>query len=175
MNAPTSLPIDLPPPSTHRVAAPPRLDVFGPIHRALRRALAALLADMSSTSFDDASEASRIVQQLGGVVDLCEEHRMHEDALVPVVAQRVQRETLACVSAAHAAQPRYVAELRALGATLVGATDGHRALAGKTLYLHYTTFVAELLRHMAEEEQVVQPLLERFFTDEELSSLSSHA
>jgi hypothetical protein len=41
-------------------------------------------------------------------------------------------------------------------------------LAGRTLYLHFSTFTAELLLHMAEEERVLQPLLERFFTDDEL-------
>jgi len=45
---------------------------------------------------------------------------------------------------------------------------GTQRSLGHTLYLHFSVFVAETLAHMAYEERVVQPLLERLFTPHEL-------
>jgi hemerythrin-like domain-containing protein len=148
-----------------------RIDLLGPIHKAIRCALADLLAQMGTTSFADANAASRIADMLEEVIDLCEDHRGHEDRLVlPVLAQRLQG-TLDRIFEAHGAQPRMVAELRALAATLRTSEPELRAVVGRTLYLHFTTFAAELLLHMAEEEQVLVPLVEKRFSDDELRAL----
>jgi iron-sulfur cluster repair protein YtfE (RIC family) len=71
----------------------------------------------------------------------------------------------------HESQPVMVAELQALGDALRATASDLESLAGRTLYLHFSRFAAELLLHMAEEEQVVQPLLERFFSDDELRAI----
>jgi hypothetical protein len=44
-------------------------------------------------------------------------------------------------------------------------------VAGRTLYLHFSVFVAETLAHMAYEERVVQPLLERTFSAAQLQAI----
>src|SRR5437868_4802511 len=51
------------------------------------------------------------------------------------------------------------------------ADSNPRPLVGRTLYLHFGTFVAENLLHMAEEEQVVMPLFERLFSEEEVRGI----
>jgi hypothetical protein len=159
-----------PPPSTLRA---PRADLFGPIHKAIRGALVGLLAEMGAADLTVPAEAAQVREELTQVLAFAERHRLHEDrTLLPALAGRLQG-TLASVSAAHATQPVAVAELEALAGAL-GAADGReKTLAGRTLYLHFGTFVAELLLHMAEEERVVQPLLERLFSDDELLEVQS--
>lgn len=150
---------------------PARIDLFGPIHKAIRFALADLLAQMGTTSFADAHEANRIADQLEEVTNLCEDHRGHEERrILPVLAERLQG-TLDHILEAHAAQPGSVAELRALAETLRTSRVELRPVIGRTLYLHFSTFAAELLLHMAEEEQVLQPLIEKRFSDEEVRFL----
>jgi iron-sulfur cluster repair protein YtfE (RIC family) len=148
-----------------------RIDLFGPIHKAIRCAITDLLCQMGTTSFGDLEAASRIARQLEDVTQFCEDHRAHEDRLLlPVLRERAQG-TLEHIQHAHDAQPEAVAELRALAASLRTTPDALRPIVGRTLYLHFSTFVAELLLHMAAEEQVVAPLLEKLFTDEELRAI----
>lgn len=64
-----------------------------------------------------------------------------------------------------------IAELRAQAEALVAERPELRARVGHALYLHFTVFVGENLAHMAEEERVVMPLLQRFFDDGELREL----
>jgi hemerythrin-like domain-containing protein len=158
-----------PPPSTLR--APPRVDLFGHIHKAIRFALSDLLAGLGSTAFDDPAAVTTILARLEDVVSLCEDHRGHEDRLLfPELGERL-RGTLDSVQGAHGCQPLQVVELRTLADALRRTTEDRRRLAGRTLYLHFSTFAAELLLHMAEEERVIQPLLERFFSDDELDEI----
>ena len=157
------------PPSTLR--APGRVDLFGNIHKGIRLALTDLLGRMGNAVFADPATEARIVAQLDEVVTFCEDHRTHEDRLVlPVLGERLHG-TLDSVHAAHACQPVHVAELRALADALRTASEDRKQLVGRTLYLHFSTFAAELLLHMAEEERVIQPLLERSFSDDELSAI----
>jgi hypothetical protein len=150
---------------------PPRLDFLGPIHKAIRFALADLLSQMGTTSFADAGASSRIAEMLDEVTAFCEDHREHEERFVlPVLAERLQG-TLEQVTDAHGVQPVMVAELRALADTLRKSEPGLRLVVGRTLYLHFSTFVAELFLHMAQEEQVLQPLVEKLFTDEEVRAM----
>jgi len=145
-----------------------RIDLFGPIHKAIRCALADLLSQMGNTTFADAASASRVADMLEEVTELCEDHRgVEERLLLPALAERLHG-TLDRVVEAHASQPVAVAELRALAETLRTSREEVRPIVGRTLYLHFSTFAAELLLHMAEEEQVVQPLLEKLFSDEEV-------
>jgi hypothetical protein len=164
MNAPAL--VESPPPSTHR--APPRLDLFGPIHKAIRCALGELLTVLGATSFSDEAAVASAVAQLEDVIELCEDHRGHEDDFVMSALADRLRGKLDSMQRAHADQPVVVAQLRALATTLQTTAHDLRPIAGRTLYLHFSTFAADLLLHMAEEEQVVQPLLERSFTDDEL-------
>ena len=148
-----------------------RVDLFGPIHKAIRHALSSLLVRMGSTTFADAEAARAVVRELDEVLQLCEDHRGIEDRFIlPALDERL-RQPLRSVADDHATQPRVVSELRALGETLMDTLPERRPLAGRTLYLHFSTFTAELLLHMAEEEQMVQPLLERLFTDPELDAI----
>lgn len=154
-------------PVAHRA----RVDMFGPIHKALRCALADLLVSMGRASFLEDVQAQRVVADLEEVLFLCEGHLAHEDRFVfPRLATRLSG-PLESIESAHDAQPRMIAELRALAASVARAPIDKRPLVGRTLYLHYSAFVGEALLHMAEEEQVVEPLLERLFTDEEIEEV----
>jgi hypothetical protein len=145
--------------------------MFGPIHKAIRCALADLLVRMGSASWSDDAVTARLVADLVEVTALCEDHRAHEErSILPPLKERLQG-SLEAIETGHAAQPRLVAELHALGDAVGGAPADRRQIAGRTLYLHFGVFAAELLVHMAEEEQVVQTLLDRLFTEDELRAI----
>jgi len=170
-NAQPAVASDEPLPSTHRSA--PGVDGFGPIHKALRYALADLLIAMGRASFLDDAQVERVLADLEDVLAFVEDHLRHEDDFVfPVLAARLSG-TLDAMASAHSAHTQMVAELRALSKAAREASASKRALVGRTLYLHYSVFVGEALVHMAEEERVLQPLLERLFTEEEIFGISA--
>jgi hypothetical protein len=105
------------------------------------------------------------------VLDFCTNHIHHEDRWVrPAVAERLPGGSVGPFEA-HAEHTRAIAELRALIDAVLAAHGADRPRIGHALYLHASRFVAENLSHMADEEQVLQPLLERFFTDAELQAI----
>lgn len=150
---------------------PPRFDLFFSIHKAIRFGLCQLLLDAGATAFDDAAEVGALVGRIRAQLELCERHAEMEDRFIrPALAERT-RGALEVFDTGHAHQRRIVQELAALLSALTEAAPTERSRVGRTLYLHLGTFLAESLTHMAEEERVIQPLLERHFTDDELRAI----
>jgi hemerythrin-like domain-containing protein len=145
--------------------------MFGPIHRAIRFALSDALTMLGATRFDDANETAFVVEWLGEVLALCEGHlNVEEKIVLPALRSRLTG-NLDSIAHAHRAQTEGVQEMTALGEALLHASSDSRVFIGRMLYLRFSTFMGENMLHMAEEEQVVQPLLERVFTDDELRAM----
>jgi iron-sulfur cluster repair protein YtfE (RIC family) len=147
-----------------------RLDFYGVAHKGLRFVLCHLLVEMGHASFAD--DAGMVVAALDVALTQCDRHIAHEDAVIrPALVQRTPK-ALARLDHEHEQHATQVAELRAMTKALREAEDSaHRASIGRTLYLHFSVFVAETLAHMAYEERMVQPLLDRHFTFEEQVAL----
>jgi iron-sulfur cluster repair protein YtfE (RIC family) len=144
-------------------AARPRLDVFGRIHRGIRFALCDLLLRMG--------RGESWQGELEDVLLFCEGHLAHEERFLRPALSSRQKGPLTTFDKGHPEHTRFVAELRALAKNAAEVPAARRASLERTLYLHYSAFVANNLAHMAEEEQVLQPLLERLFSDEELLAI----
>jgi iron-sulfur cluster repair protein YtfE (RIC family) len=150
-----------------------RFDLFLAIHKGIRLALSDLLTRMGSTDFADEAAAQRVASDLGSVLALCEDHRRTEDEIIfPNLRSRMSGD-LVSIADDHEDQSRIVAELTAASRTLLAESTENRPRVGRTLYLHFSKFVGELLAHMAEEEQVASPLFDRLFSQEEM--LGIHA
>lgn len=170
-----AVPNTLPTPSTIRNeprTATTRVDMYGAPHRALRFMLSNLLVAMAQATFADAKEAAVVVAELSKVLTAADEHIAHEDRWVrPALLERATT-VVTVLDDEHSEHATQVAELRALAKSLAAAeTNGARVALGETLYLQYTVFFAETLAHMAYEERVVQPLLDRFFSSAELQAI----
>jgi hemerythrin-like domain-containing protein len=162
-------------PSTQTENNPPRrVDVYGTPHRALRYLLSNLVVSMGRTSFGDPMEVEAVLGELASALSACESHIAHEDAhLRPALEQRAPS-TVAEIDREHAAHAEQVEQLRALAASLRHAQTRERRIElGRTLTLHFSVFVAETFAHAAHEERVVQPLLDRLFSSEELETIHS--
>jgi hypothetical protein len=169
-------PNTLPTPSTlrdaSRGATKERVDMYGAVHRALRYSLANLLVSMGRTSFADANSTSAIVSELEAVLWATDDHIAREDGWIrPALAERVPS-AVAVLDDEHDQHTVQAAELRALAKSLKSAaTEGARAALGNALYMQFSVFVSDTLAHMAYEERVIQPLLDRAFTRAELQAV----
>jgi len=141
--------------------------LFAPIHKAIRLGLAEMLVRIGQTAFGDDAAVGALFDEIESLFHKLERHAEVEDTVVaPALEGRAGE-----VFATHACLDRLTAELRALMVRARTSRPDEREVIGRTLYLHFSRFVAEQLSHMAEEEQVLQPLLEWMHSDEELFAL----
>lgn len=149
----------------------PRVDLYGPVHRGLRWAMARLLAGMGSASPARPVETDAVLRDLDELLVSIEQHIKHEEAFLhPALEARRPGATAGLVHD-HAEHANATAGLRVIVGALRSGSTETRAPLWRALYLRFAGFVAENIVHMAEEEEVTQPLLEELFTTDELSDL----
>lgn len=154
------------------VARPPRLDLLGPIHKAIRFAMSEALTRAGQTNFEDEAQAAAFCRALAEILAFCEHHADVEDRFVrPLLEGRVEG-ALAVIDDGHARLRRVTAEIEYLSQAVTDAALDVRARVGRLLYDHLGTLFTENLAHMAEEERVVLPLLWRLYTDADLMALT---
>ena len=86
---------------SHSTAAiPARLDLYAPIHRALRLFMSAMLARVGALDVTDAREVSSVLDQVDALLDMCRHDALLENGIVhpeieaamPSATQRVHGE-----------------------------------------------------------------------------------
>jgi len=149
----------------------PRVDLYGPVHKGLRWALTTLLTRMGATDFAAGARVPELLDDLDGVLYLCASHVEHEDRHIHPVIERKRPGRTAALVAEHRAHDADIAELRGLAQELATGPETARSATGRALYLRFSSFVAETLGHMLEEELVIEPLLEQLCTEAELAAI----
>ncbi|MDY7227125.1 hypothetical protein [Hyalangium rubrum] len=149
----------------------PRYDLYGPVHKGLRREFCSLLARMSSVSFGDDAQVQEIVRDVRFVMDLCAHHLKHENNHFHVALEERSKGASAKKAQEHVEHEKEIAELRELAGQLEKAAGPARHEIGRKLYLVYSRFVGENLVHMAEEELQIQPQFHEKYSDPELMAI----
>jgi hypothetical protein len=150
-----------------------RHDIYGPIHKGIRLALAELVIRIGSTDFDDEAAARDTLAALRHQMMLSASHLAHEEAHIHgALEARAEGATLTLL-ADHDHHRRAFDEIEALMQAIEATPAGEREALGRRLYLDFSRFVAADFAHMAEEEMVILPLLHRLFTDEEIIAMEA--
>jgi hypothetical protein len=159
-----------PPPAPRRPAA---FDLYGPIHKGLRLALTGLLVRLGAQDWTEPESTAALLDALRAQLEISAAHLRHEeehihrllDARLPEGAVRPRRQ--------HAAHEASFGDLALMIETIAAAPGTARPTLGRRLHLRFSTFVAEDLEHMAEEEQAVQPMLQALLTDQEMQAIEA--
>lgn len=160
-----------PAPSRRRFMYVPRVDFYGPVHKGLRWALARVLARIGSTSPGSKTDVVVVLAEIDELLVAIGSHISHEEHFIhPAIEARRPGATkdLETQHADHEGSAQGIRVL--LDAIRTGSPDTRPAL-WRALYLRFADFTAENIRHMAEEEEVIQPLLEDLYGAEELDEL----
>lgn len=154
-------------------AAPsvPRVDLYAPIHKALRSLMCDTLARVGRLDTDDAEECSATLGQLDALLALCASHIEHENVHVhpalearePGAAQRIAHE--------HEEHLQAIDDLGGEAAALKAAAAADRPLRALRLYRHLALFIADNLQHMHIEETAHNAVLWARYSDAELGAL----
>ncbi len=150
-----------------------RYNIFFPVHKGLRALLCETAQLLQQTTFTDPEEAAEAVETVKTVVRLFESHAHKEDNYVFAAIAAYEPSIVAAFEQEHE-------EDHALGESLqnwltafdYAVAPSARQTLGEDLTKAYIQFMVFNLRHMAKEEQVINPLLWRYYSDGELHAIT---
>jgi hypothetical protein len=146
-------------------------DFYGPVHKGLRLAQTRMLARLGACGGDDPKETLLLLGDLEGLLHVAHHHLENEDRWVHSALEDRAPGSTVRLAQGHAHHRLAFEELADLigRARVAAAADVARAM--KQLYLRYSVYLADDFAHMAEEEQMMLPVLQSLFTDEELQGI----
>lgn len=148
-----------------------RVDLFTPIHKALRSALFAAATRTARTDWQNRTEAATAADHILHLLGLLDEHGEHEDVFVLAELAAIAPDTLIDLEAQHARLQGLQRELRRLIAALPDARADQRAELGLRIEARLHRLVAEHLLHMEREETHANPVLWAHRTDAQLLAI----
>jgi hypothetical protein len=148
-----------------------RYDLYGPVHKGLRRAMTDMLVRLGAADFNDDDARRRLLDDLTALLEVSRSHILHEEQHIHAALEAHDHRVVSDAAHAHDHHRDSFETLEALIADATLAEPAARPAAARALYLAFSVFVADDLAHMAHEEQVMQPILHARFTDAELAAL----
>jgi hypothetical protein len=155
----------------HAAAKAPRHDLYGPVHKALRRFMADTLHRVGSADpFDDADLADALAQ-VQSLLHSMRSHLKHENDFVHAAIEARRPAGARQTADDHMAHLESIAALEADVLALRAAPREQRDQRMGRLYHHLALFVAENLNHMQLEETANNALLWAHYSDAELQDI----
>lgn len=151
-----------------------RLNIFNQVHKGLRAALYETALLLQQANFTSANESDVAMERIKEVLMLFEEHARKEDfyilkAIVPYepsVADAFEQE--------HIEDMELSAELSDAVVAFESLLDNsEREAAGRKINELFAAFIAFNLKHMGKEELVINEILWRYFSDNEILQIQN--
>ncbi|MAM73242.1 MAG: hypothetical protein CMO29_05455 [Tistrella sp.] len=148
-----------------------RYDLYGPVHKGLRRAGMALLDRLGRADFASPAATTGLLTELRDYLRLATAHIAHESDTIHRALEARTGPATEELDRQHADHHRSIAGLIARITALTDDFSGTREEAGRALYLAFAAHLARDFAHMHEEETVTTPLLQAVFSDAELAAI----
>src|SRR3954451_11753546 len=135
----------------------PRIDFYGNYHKALRRALFEFSARAGLLDYDDDAALAKLLNEFEQISRTLREHSVHEDEYMHPLLSKYAPEVQARMEQQHS---RLDPELEVLEAQLrdIGSAP-NRPAAGMSFYAAINRHIGAYLEHLADEEDVANPIL----------------
>ncbi len=150
---------------------PPRLDLYGPIHKALRLFMSDTLTCVGAMDAADTADMRQAVDQLLGLLTLLRAHLQHENAFVHPALEARRAGSARMAADQHDEHRASIDALECEANAMAGAPAPQREPRAQRLYRHLALFVAENLQHMQVEESAHNQALWAAYSDAELQGL----
>lgn len=149
-----------------------RVNIFNQVHKGLRVALYQTATLLQQTDFAVQEDAEIAFEQVKEIVMLFDEHARKEDKYILPAIHQFEPSVGDCFKDEHV-------EDMALSASLTEAIENFARLesadekiaAGMILNLEFSSFMIFNLQHMRKEEDVLNKLLWRYYSDAEIMTL----
>jgi hypothetical protein len=152
----------------HPTAGPARLDIYAPIHRALRLFMTDTLTRVGALDVSDARDAAATLDQLDALLALCRQHARLENEIVHPAIDALQPGATHRAGDEHV---QHVESIAALEAEAVALRVMPGAAAALRLYRRLALFVAENFEHMHTEETVHNEALWAGYDDAAIAAI----
>lgn len=146
-----------------------RWDLYGPIHKGLRLAHAQLIMRLGSA--DPCANQQGLLGDLRAHLAVAAGHLAHEDAFIHPLLEQAEPGASGVLVDDHRHHHAQFDRLLGLIEAVQHSPREVRLATWRELYLAFTAFVADDLRHMAHEEAVIWPKLCARLSDEQLAEL----
>ena len=150
-----------------------RYNIFNLIHKGLRASLYQTGLHLQQTDFTDAGEVETAIEKVREIALLFHGHAHKEDHFILPAVSEYEPAVCAAFESEHEADARLADQLNAcIGRLEEAATDTDKIAAGCRLSEAFVAFTIFNLQHMAKEEDILNRLLWRYYTDDEIRAIS---
>lgn len=150
-----------------------RFNMFNQIHKALRALLYDTSLVLQQTWFGDTDEADITLEKVRLVVDIFDKHAKHEDNYVLPAIQQYEPSLVDTFEMEHIKDHQLTEQLRGLLTVYNLAQKSQvKQETGHAIILAFQEFMIFNLQHMAKEEAVLNKVLWRYYSDEELLAIN---
>jgi hypothetical protein len=150
-----------------------RYNIFNNVHKGLRGLLYETALLVQQTDFIKKEEAKIALEKITEVVELFEKHANTEDTLVLPSLAEYEPAVVNVFEEEH--EKDHQLSTRLLDLVFVfthSITDETKIETGKAINIAFVEFMVFNLNHMAKEESVLNKLLWRYYTDEQLHDIT---
>ncbi len=150
-----------------------RYNIFFPVHKGLRAALYQTSLSLQQTSFTNAEEAAKAAENIKTIVDIFESHAAKEDGYVLPAIAAYEPSVVAAFESEHEEDHQLGQSVENWLMALEYAVDPKaRQTIGEALTAAFVQFSVFNLKHMAKEEDIINKILWRYYSDEELHAIT---
>lgn len=148
-----------------------RLDMYTPIHKALRAFMSDTLVRLGSVDHADDGDRRRTLDQVDALLAQMKNHLDHENHFVQTAIEARCAGGGSCTAHDHVEHLESISNLEDECRALRDARPEQRAALGLSLYRHLGAFVADNLQHMLVEERDNNAALWAHYSDAELDQV----
>lgn len=150
-----------------------RYNSFNVIHKGLRAALYQTALQLQQTDFTEDDQAEEVVNKVKEIVLLFEGHAHKEDTFVLPAINEYEPSVVAAFESEHVEDEKLGQELNtAVEKVLSSSSSMEKIISGRELTEAFVRFMVFNLTHMAKEEDVINRILWRYYSDDEIKQLN---
>lgn len=151
-----------------------RYNTFNIIHKGLRAALYQTAQQLQQTDFTEDEQAEEALNSVREIVLLFEGHAHKEDTFILPMINEYEPSVVASFNAEHEEDEKLGIELNS-AVEKVGnsSTLPEKIASGRELTESFVRFMVFNLEHMAKEEDIINKILWRYYSDDEIKAVSS--
>ena len=151
-----------------------RYDIFNIIHKGLRASLYHTALQLQQTDFTSTVESEDAINRVKEIVMLFDGHAHKEDQYILPALAYYEPSVVVAFEDEHAEDIRLGKELNNSIETLENSQSLlEKIIAGKELTKAFVGFMVFNLEHMAKEEDILNKLLWRYYSDDEIKEIGS--
>lgn len=150
-----------------------RYNIFFPVHKGLRAMLYETAMQLQQTDFTNTEECTEVVEAVETVIGLFESHARKEDNYVLAAIAAYEPSVVDAFEQEHVEDGALGESLKTwLSALLHAVAPSAKKTIGEHLTRAFIQFMVFNLKHMAKEEQCINPILWRHYSDAEIHNIT---